>query len=323
MNKHTTIWLIVAASLLILGLLIFTGVMMAYQWDFTKLSTVKYEINTYEINDEFQNISIKTDTADICFLPSGDGACRVVCYEESKQRHAVTVQDGHLVIDKVNQRKWYDHIGINFGNLSITVYIPKGEYGALAIKASTGDVAIPKDFKFASMDISASTGDVTNYASASGRIKIKASTGDIHVENLTTDSLDLSVSTGKVTASGISCHGDVKVKVTTGNTRLTDMTCRSLISDGNTGSIYLKNVVATELFSIERSTRDVRFEAGYTADISIETDTGHVKGTLLSDKVFIIKTDTGDYEVPETTTGGKCSIQTDTGDIKISIESIE
>ena len=321
MRTHTMIWLIVAASLLILGLLIFTGVMMAYQWDFTRLSTVKYETNTYEINDKFQNISIKTDTADICFLPSEDGTCRVVCYEESKQKHAVTAQDGHLVIDKVNQRKWYDHIGgINFGNLSITVYIPKGEYGALAIKASTGDVAIPKDFKFASMDISASTGDVTNYASASGRIKIKASTGDIHVENLTADSLDLSVSTGKVTASGISCHGDVKVKVTTGKTRLTDMTCRSLISDGNTGSIYLKNVVATERFSIERSTGDVRFEACDAADISIETDTGHVKGTLLSDKVFIIKTDTGDYEVPETTTGGKCSIQTDTGDIKIFIE---
>ena len=321
MNKHTTIWLIVAASLLILGLLIFTGVMMVYQWDFTKLSTVKYETNTYEIHDKFQNISIKTDTADICFLPSEDGACRVVCYEESKQKHAVTVQDGHLVIDKVNQRKWYDHIGgINFGNLSITVYIPKGEYGALAIKASTGDVAIPKDFKFASMDISASTGDVTNYASASGRIKIKASTGDIHVENLTTDSLDLSVSTGKVTASGISCHGDVKVKVTTGKTRLTDMTCRSLISDGNTGSIYLKNVVATERFSIERSTGDVRFEACDAAEISIKTDTGDVKGSVLSDKVFVIKTDTGDYEVPETTTGGKCSIQTDTGDIKIFIE---
>ena len=320
MNNHTTIWLIVAASLLILGLLIFTGVMMVYQWDFTKLSTVKYETNTYEINDKFQNISIKTDTADICFLPSEDGACRVVCYEESKQRHAVTVQDGHLVIDKVNQRKWYDHIGINFGNASITVYIPKGEYGALTIKSSTGNTTILQNFNFESIDISASTGDVTNYASASGGIKIKASTGDIRVENVTADALDLSVSTGKVTASGISCHGDVKVKVTTGKTRLTDMTCRSLISDGNTGSIYLKNVVATERFSIERSTGDVRFEACDAAEISIKTDTGDVKGSVLSDKVFVIKTDTGDHEVPKTTTGGKCSIQTDTGDIRIFIE---
>ena len=123
-----------------------------------------------------------------------------------------------------------------------------------------------------------------------------------------------------MTASGISCHGDVKVKVTTGNTHLTDMTCRSLISDGNTGSIYLKNVVASERFLIERSTGDVRFEACDAVEISIKTDTGDVKGSVLSDKVFVIKTDTGDYEGPETTTGGKCSIQTDTGDIKIFIE---
>ena len=54
--------------------------------------------------------------------------------------------------------------------------------------------------------------------------------------------------------------------------------------------------------------------------ILIKTDTGKVSGSLLSDKVFIIETDTGRKDYPKTTTGGKCEITTDTGDIIITIE---
>ena len=69
-----------------------------------------YETAEHEINEEFANISIKTDTADIVLLPSGDGICRVTCYEEEKQKHTVEVQDGTLVIDTVNKKQWYDYI---------------------------------------------------------------------------------------------------------------------------------------------------------------------------------------------------------------------
>ena len=55
------------------------------------------------------------------------------------------------------------------------------------------------------------------------------------------------------------------------------------------------------------------------AEIFVETDTGDVKGSLLSEKVFIPKSDTGDIKVPKTVTGGRCEITTDTGDIKIEL----
>ena len=63
----------------------------------------------------------------------------------------------------------------------------------------------------------------------------------------------------------------------------------------------------------------MNFEASDAASIFVETDTGDVKGSLLSEKIFIINTDTGKKEVPESTTGGRCKITTDTGDIKITI----
>ncbi len=319
MRKTAKVWLIIAASLVVVGSVIFVGVMNMLKWDFTKLSTIKYETNDYEILKDFEDITIVTDTADIVLVPSKDQKTLVVCHEQKNIKHSVSAKDGALVVEVVDTRKWYDYIGINFGTPKITVYIPQGEYGMLSVQSSTGDVEIPQEFKFESIDISESTGNVTNYASALESIKIKTSTGSICVENVSSGSLDLSVSTGKVTASSVSCEGDVTVGVSTGKVYLVDTQCKSVISSGNTGDISLENVVATEKFSIERSTGDVTFDGSDAAEIIVRTDTGNVTGTLLSDKVFITQTDTGVVNVPKTVTGGKCEITTDTGNIKITV----
>lgn len=59
------VWLIIAASLVLIGGILFAGVMSTLRWDFMKLSTVKYETNTYEISEAFDGISMNTETADI------------------------------------------------------------------------------------------------------------------------------------------------------------------------------------------------------------------------------------------------------------------
>ncbi len=319
MAKKTKLWLITATLLLLIGLIIFGGVMTVLKWDFSKLSTVKYETNEYEISENFTNISITTKTAKVVFAPTDKETPQVVCHEQKNVRHEVKASDGTLNIKINDTRKWYEYIGINFGSPKITVYLPSGSYGACTVKTSTGDTEIAKDFSFESIDVSGSTGDVDCYASATGDIKIKVSTGDIKTENATAGALDLTVSTGRITASGISCSGDLKITVSTGKVNLTDIACKSLISDGDTGDVYLKNVIAAEKFDIKRSTGDVKLDGCDAGEIFITTDTGDVSGTLLSEKIFIPKTKTGKSDVPRTVTGGVCEITTDTGNIKISV----
>ena len=55
-------------------------------------------------------------------------------------------------------------------------------------------------------------------------------------------------------------------------------------------------------------------------EVFITTDTGNVDGSFLTDKVVLTQTDTGDVDVPKLTSGGRCEITTDTGDISISIK---
>jgi len=83
----------------------------------------------------------------------------------------------------------------------------------------------------------------------------------------------------------------------------------------------LKNVVAEEKLTIKRSTGHVKFESCDAAEINVKTDTGDVTGTLLSEKLFLCKTDTGRVDVPKATAGGVCEVTTDTGDIRLKISN--
>ncbi|MEE0840458.1 MAG: DUF4097 family beta strand repeat-containing protein [Acutalibacteraceae bacterium] len=282
MSKRTKIWLITAASLVLVGCIIFGGVMTVLKWDFTKLSTVRYETNDYKINEEFKNISIVTRTADVVFVPSENEVAEVVCQEQINMKHSVRVQDGTLLVEIVDMRKWHEHIGINFGTSKITVYLPQDQYGVLSVKSRTGK---------------------------------------IYIEKLNAEAVNLSVTTGKIQVSNVNCQGEIGVRVSTGETKLTNIRCKNLTSSGDTGDISLNNAIAAERFSIERSTGNVKLDGCDAAELLVKTNTGDVKGSLLTEKVFITKSDTGSVDVPKTVTGGRCEIITDTGDIKITINN--
>ena len=319
MTKKKKIWLCSATLIILLGLVIFGSVMTVLKWDFKKLSTVKYEDNEYEITESYHGISVNTNTSEIIFVPSEDGGTAVSCHEQTRLTHTVEVSEGILTVTLNDTRKWYNYLGIGFENPKIVISMPSDNYGTLSVKSSTGDVYVAKDFTFESIDVKVSTGNVTCLSSARGDVSIKSSTGDISVENITADSVILSASTGRVTVSGVSCEGNLDVTVSTGKTYLTDVSCEKLKSNGDTGDISLSRTVAKAALSVTRSTGSVSFDGADAPQIYVKTDTGNVNGRLLTDKVYIVHTDTGRVDVPKTILGGRCEITTDTGNIIITV----
>lgn len=307
------IWLIVAVVLIAVGILLVAVTIGGKR--------IEYETVTHDVSGSFERISVEAETADVAFLPSEDGRCRVVFYEHPESRHFAEVRDGTLTVGKADGRKWYNVL-FSFGSRqTVTVYLPKASYQGLFVSESTGNVTIPADFCFGDIDIDVSTGDVTLCAGATGTVKVEATTGDIVLSDVCAESMTLSVSTGRITVEKAACAGDVLVNATTGNIVLTDVTCRSLTSEGSTGDLTMTDVVAAEHFLIERNTGDVHFAECDAADISVETTTGDVRGTLLSDKYFTAKSTTGNIGVPEPNGTGKCSLTTTTGDIQITVKS--
>ena len=317
MRREVKISLIIAAVLLVAGL-----TMMAASLGtagIKGLDTSPMVTNTYEIRDPFRDLDIAVSTAEVEFLPSWDGSCKVVCHEEEKLYHSVAVRDGVLCIQKMDEREWYDHIGIHTGDVRVTVYLPPAEYGGLTVNGSTGLVDIPEDLYFDSIDVTVTTGVVRCYAFASEHIKIRTSTGSIRVGDITTPSVELSVTTGRIDAENITCDGELRADIKTGDAFLTNVRCGSLLSDGSAGDIRIKDVIAGEKFDIRRTTGDVEMDGCDAPVIVIETSTGKVTGTVLTGKIFETHTSTGEIQIPKSVPGGECQITTSTGDIRIGI----
>ena len=315
------IWFIIGASLVLFSSLAFVIVMSFAGWDFSKLATVKYETREVEISDSFNKISISLDTADLVLLPSEDEKCKIVATEQEKLTHLVTVEENTLKIKSSDTFNWYDKIHLfNFGSNKITVYLPKQSFESLNISTSTGNINVPQDFSFRSIDIEVSTADVDCSASSTGSLKIKNTTGNVFVNGIFYASVDLSVSTGDIKLLDATCVGDVTLKVGTGNATVSNVTCTNFTLDGSTSDVKLSTVLSSGKMNVKTGTGSITLLGCNASEFDFKATTGDITGSLRSSKVFDAHATTGDVSVPPNVEGaGLCKIRTSTGNIKITI----
>ncbi|MBO5416990.1 MAG: DUF4097 family beta strand repeat protein [Clostridia bacterium] len=133
-------------------------------------------------------------------------------------------------------------------------------------------------------------------------------------------SLFIETNTGDIKLGGGFSFERIEISGDTGDVELTEITCKSLDIETDTGDIFLKSVMAEGNLSLDTDTGDVEFYRCDAGSIKADTDTGDISGTLLTEKVFIASSSTGNVRVPSSTKGGRCELSSDTGDIKISIE---
>ena len=337
MSKTVKKWLIAALALILAGAAMFTAALALCGWDITKLGTVDYVETTLEPSGDFENISINVYTTDLRLLPSEDGKCRIVCYEDEKVSHTAEVKDGTLVIDTNDMRKWFT-VSLSFKSPTMEVYLPKSEYENLDISTDTGAVSLPIALTFGRIKIDGHTGAVSCHSSAKGDVDIELDTGALVVSNVSAGSMKLKTDTGIIELSGstvaesidvasatgfvslenISC-GDLRAKADTGRVSLDGVTCGDLHAETDTGSIALENVVGSGKFELISDTGHIGLNGCDAAELYIETDTGSVSGELLTDKIFFAESDTGRVSVPKSMTGGRCEIKTDTGSIEMAV----
>lgn len=318
MKKATNIIILSSIFLIIVGIFIFVVTLSVNKWDFTKFSITTISTNTYNITDDFTNIEIEESDCDIDFVYIEGGENKVVVKEVSNKFHAVEVRANTLYIKENDERRWYEKI---FGiyDTNITIYINKTILGNLNIKTFTGDVLVTDQLIFENITIEGTTSDIEIYANVIENININITTGDIELNNVTCSNLNLEVSTGDIEIENLNCHNDLKLSGSTGECIIENTICKNFNSESSTGEILLRNVIVDNDMNIKRDTGDVKLDKCDALNIVIETSTGDVRGTLLSNKEFNCKTDTGKIKIPESIVGGKCKINTSTGDIIIDI----
>ena len=261
MKTSTKIWLIVAAALVFLGTIMFSATLFFADWDFSKISTTKYEQNSYNISDSFENIWIDTDTADIKFLLSGNGECKVECFEEKKARHEVKIENGTLFINEKEVKAWYDYINIGFGTPKITVYLPKADFSSVYIKESTGDISFSK-LSVKDIDLSLSTGDILLSDVKCENLVTKGSTGEVELKKvIASNKFDIKRSTGDIELN-VCDAAEIFIETDTGDVEGSLLSPKTFATKTSTGEIHVPQTNEGGLCQITTSTGDIEIYLG-------------------------------------------------------------
>lgn len=253
------------------------------------------EVKTYVIEESFNNINIDVTTDDINIYLSDEN--KIVCVENKKVSLESKVVSDTLFINRIDNRKFYD-LSINFNSFKIDLYLSYETIQSLNVECSTGNIIIQNGFTFTNVDISSST-------------------GSININSNVTNNLFLDNDTGNIKISNCDKMGNIDIDTDTGNISLSNVNANKLEIETDTGDTRLTNTILKEDLNIDGSTGSVYFDGFDAANIYIELSTGDVKGTIISNKFFVAKSNTGKVIVPQTRDGGECIIIVDTGDINI------
>lgn len=292
----------------------------AMDFNFRNLNKDKGENKVFEIKETFDKISINVDTTDVKFTLASEGTAPTITYTEHKKMpYTISVENQTLSISITDERKWYDHIGIFFDDLTMEICLPSSAYASLTLESDTSDVYMPNGFTFTNASLETDTGDIVWSANVTQSLVLSTDTGDVDVKNCTLGSAQITTSTGDVDVENLNVSGALQITRTTGDAELNSVQCAELSVISSTGDVEMRSVVATQKMYVETSTGDVEFNDIDAPSMQFKTNTGDVEGRLQSGKIFTYATDTGDVRLPANGDNGTCHIQTDTGDIKITV----
>lgn len=321
MSSAKKILLIVAAACVIAGLLVCFAALAAAGFEPTELNSLTFETRTYTIEQPFTDLFVDGAECDVRLFPSEDGGCKIVCLESDKIDHTVRVIDGTLTIERVDHRKWYEHIfGIRWGRMEVAIYLPESTYASLSVTSVSGDVAIPADFSFTDATVRSTSGNIRFLASVENGLSLKTVSGDISVQDVAPKSLQAQSTSGDVTIGSVRVEGELAVKAVSGDLELSQVDCGSLNAETASGEVGASSLRAAGNVRIKTVSGDVDLKSCDADTLWIKTTSGDVSGRLLTEKIFVTDTTSGNVRVPPSASGGTCEVTTVSGNIKFTIE---
>lgn len=293
--------LIIALVCLIAGALIFGigwGLLQKNPIDKNVFQDKVYSFGTDELPTQ---INIRTTNSCVEFRTTTESEWRVECMDKERVYHKVELIDGVLTIQEIDDRQWYERIGL-FANLRpqrMIVYLPEGAYGLLDVCVTSGDISVPLGFAFSNVTLKSTSGDISFAADATGAVNIKVTSGDIAVSG--------------------SIGGALEIFGTSGDIEIKNVTPTSITIQNTSGDIDMVDVVCSEACMIEKGSGSVNLKCCDALSFNIATTSGDIHASLLSAKTFDCHATSGDVHTPKDGNGGTFRAKSTSGDIRVTI----
>lgn len=174
-------------------------------------------INTFEIKEKYNNLSISVNTSNIDIKASNSNTTNI-CVENYHRHTPVIKVDNNTLIINQGRRKWFTYLYPNFKIPHITINIPQTKLDNLNIKCNTGYI------------------NISNVAS-NGNITIKQNTGKINILNIKPNTLTINSKTGCKTLENVIVKQKLHIKTNSGKVILDNCDAKEIFIKSNTGNI--------------------------------------------------------------------------------------
>lgn len=325
MKKAGIIALIVGVVLTLVGAAVVFFVFFSINFDFSKLnydftsgSSESYVEKVYDVNDSFDSIYIEDSSADITFAKSENDKAYVESFEREDVSYDVKVNNKTLSI--IRNKKLFS-LSFNTPDTYLTVYLPQKAYDELTIKVASSDIILSEEFEFASVDIDTASGDVSVASKIIKSLSINVASSDIAVSNCEAKKVKLHTASGEITINNLNGCEEIEVSTASGEIEISDVKAKNFKGSSASGEQSLKNVVAENKIDLNSGSGEILLYGCDAQDIHISTASGDVYGELLSKKIFVTDTASGDVKISPDAYGedGECRVETASGDITLKL----
>ena len=299
-------FIITAFVLILAGGLLFLFALSRVGFDVKKFGSKTYETEEISLTEPFT--SVKTDLMDCSLILSADpfDHPRAVVTCSGDALVTLTVERGVLTLTQKDTRPWYRRIGFfEFGGASVELYLPpelrpdlhaetmSGDvraggtvgFGSALVKTVSGDI----DWNGAAADkieIRTTSGDISLYkASVPGGITVDTTSGDVSVKDCeTTSTLFVHTTSGDIQLKNAASEDPLTVETVSGECKAEGVTVGNVANLKSTsGDMMLGDFIVQGTCHIKTTSGDVHFLRCSSEDFRVETVSGDVTGTLLTE----------------------------------------
>ena len=349
MKKAVKITIFIAIGMVIIGTAMAFVSMAACGFNMKNLmETEKYEVKSYVLDDDFDDIVINVDSDSFAIYKSEDEKTHVEVFESEKMKYDVSVNNKVLNIESQQLEDGFDfskmHFVVDFRQEPCKVFLPKEEYESLRTKIESGSFTSGQPFTFHDAQIELGSGSLRIDSMKAEELTGTSKSGSIDVFNITANNATLEAGSGSVKLEEAGIDGTLKLKSTSGSVKVIKTECKnadirtgsgSLLLDHvkcaenleasvSSGSIKMEEVVAGGNLKAKTGSGSISFTSCDAKDLDLQTSSGSVHGTLKTGKMFNAKANSGSVNVPDDdANGGVCRIHTGSGSIKVTLVGSE
>lgn len=301
--KMTQKWLMIAAALLLVGLMLVLSVLAFYWGDWTAFNTAESmePVNQSVAGGEVTKLQVELDNEDVRLVHTEDDSFHVQWYEGSSPRFQLELgEDGTLKIEQSSFSEPLVQIDFSAVSRALLIEVPASFTGTTELTNTAGDIAI--------RDLDLPGNLRCNSTSGSVDLRDVGVAGDLEAETVS----------GEIQALGVSTSGTMTMISTAGDQQITRLQAKTLYLHSTSGQMELGQLQVSDDLTIGTTSGDVIWQDLDAEQIQISTTSGEVEGMLSGHYQVVAESTSGEIDVTGAVMGTRlATIQTVSGDIKI------